>query len=201
MRVGLFRLEQPTEGGEFGPETVLDYYQPCRACNRESSIARVEVFDLVLSYWGGGDLFSCPPEFAITDGLAETLKSRRLSGFELAKMKVSLSDDYTDSGGGHLGPVHLNWLKIQEVVDGPLTNYSLIGVCKKCDRDILMPQFRQEEAVFDLPKQSVIQHSAWRGQDIFRGREPGTVFITDRFVSALDSIGSQGYRVTPALWA
>ena len=198
--MNIYRLEETFEGGGFGGETVLRMTPACVECGLGEGIGEVELFSLYMSHWGGGDLLSCPPEYAVTDRLASQLKSHSLTGFSLESVSVEMSEDYIEDPTAH-GPLpKLHWLRIHGVAEGPPTNHTFLGVCRVCERDLWKQSFAAEEFIDRLPNKPIVSRASWNGDDLFRLREPGNVIVTERFLSVISSVGIEGFPVTPADW-
>ena len=195
-----YRLDDLPESAELGPGTVIEYYPECGTCGQGSSIARVVELELNLLYWGGGDIIgTSPSEYVITEQLMLGMRQAELTGYDVSEVKV-LTDELADDAAVRPRIPRMYWLKPHSTVDGPFTNYLSSGVCKTCERTIWVPKFKLEDLLTGLPRASVLRRESWHGEDVFRGIEPGTFFISERVVRVLEELGSKDYRISTVDW-
>jgi len=193
-------VESVEAPGEFGPRTQFRYRMPCEVCGGLQEIAEILSFHLNVLAWSGAQIVSCVPEFAVTPSLKAVLQQEDIKGVEFKDMLTTISEDYEEVPTLHGLTPRFEWLSIGGTATGPYTNYRLIGVCRKCERDIWQPCFEVEESAYGLPNKTLVSRRSWTGADIFKTREPGVCIVTERFWEILERVGSEGVQLVEADW-
>ncbi|WP_144300382.1 hypothetical protein [Stackebrandtia nassauensis] len=99
----MYHLLKPEVPGEFGDNIDLDtsVHPP-----------RVSVFHLSITDWLGDELLESFPCFAVTTALADKLTDAELTGFALADMEVTMSEEAYELMGDDAETPQLKWLQI-----------------------------------------------------------------------------------------
>jgi hypothetical protein len=91
----------PEVAGGLGPGTVMD---------RAVHPPRVEALHLHLEGWLGDDLLEAFPCFVVTESLASQLRASGLTGFTLADVAISTSEEYAERHAP--GSPRFRWLQV-----------------------------------------------------------------------------------------
>jgi hypothetical protein len=89
----LYLLEPEVPGG-WGDGTI--YVNAQEVANGEDRIPQIALLHLVIDGWLGDELLTTHPCFIMTTSLSKQLQSHRVTGFEEAPMKVSVSSIFDE---------------------------------------------------------------------------------------------------------
>ncbi len=101
-----YKLEPEVAGG-WGESTVAD---------TSSHPPIIEKFEYQFDGWSGDDLLTSFPCFVVTEHLANDIKTSKLSGFELAPVLVTKSEEFNELYPNTVLP-NFEWLKITGAAD------------------------------------------------------------------------------------
>lgn len=94
-------LIEPEVAGGLGPGTVMD---------RSTHPPRVDVLEYQFAGWMGDDLLEAFPCYVITERLAALLEQSPLTGYTLADLTVTTTDELAEH---HPGPLpSFRWLQV-----------------------------------------------------------------------------------------
>lgn len=100
--IGMFYFLEPEVAGGLGDGTVMD------TTSHPPVVSRL---DYRFEGWLGDEILESFPCFIVTASLAQKLSISRLSGFSLAPVQVSKSEEFYD-GHGHKKMPEFVWLKV-----------------------------------------------------------------------------------------
>jgi hypothetical protein len=190
--------------GELGDLTRVREFDGCEVCGRRPP-PEFPFIEYRFDRWAGEDLVTAMGEYAASRRLRSALEKAALHGFDFRDMALSSDDAFEIVAPAYSDELpDFFHLVITGRADGP-EKWWTGEICEACAqpawrRTTVGRRAEMADIVGEVEVSREVYRDSWKGDDIFRLRDPGTPLVTQRFRDVLDEVGLEEILLYPARW-